>query len=245
MKSVSSPGWRLSATRPHRLRCLALKTWQSSSRAPTLAAGSTRNPPRGCAPAKTRKLRSSRPRSESGTLQPGARAAGGPGAGRAPAPVAGRRLPLGPALARPTGTAVAVQDRNRGNSREARQSLILIGERPGLLSPDSLGAYIVHGPKIGNTDARRNCVSNIHSAGLSPQAAADKIAYLLVESRRAGFAGGVGLKDNSTLVPPADFREIPWPMTQIFMFLGQGSQKREGAGLVLNSSRRRRGRRTT
>jgi ethanolamine ammonia-lyase small subunit len=72
---------------------------------------------------------------------------------------------------------------------------MLIGERPGLSSPASLGAYITWAPHPGRTDAERNCVSNIRSEGLDYTAASAKIAWFLTEARRLG-ATGVELRES-------------------------------------------------
>jgi ethanolamine ammonia-lyase small subunit len=77
----------------------------------------------------------------------------------------------------------------------ARHSLMLLGERPGLGSPDSLGAYFTFRPHPDRTDADRNCVSNIRPEGLAPGAAAAKLAHLLLESARLAVSG-VALKDS-------------------------------------------------
>ena len=88
---------------------------------------------------------------------------------------------------------VAVQD-EVGQNLGARIALSLIGERPGLKAPDSLAAYFVHDPKVGRSDADRNCISNIRPAGLHPEEASDKLLYLLNRARELGFSG-VQLKD--------------------------------------------------
>ena len=83
-----------------------------------------------------------------------------------------------------------------GDLRQAEAALMLLGERPGLSSPDSLGAYLTYRPRPGRTDAERNCVSNIRPEGLSYSQAAFKLSYLLEHSRRAGRSG-VTIKDAS------------------------------------------------
>ena len=75
--------------------------------------------------------------------------------------------------------------------------IVLIGERPGLSSPDSMGIYFTYRAKPGCTDADRNCISNIHKNGLSYQQALHKLLFLIGKADQSGFSG-VLLKDEST-----------------------------------------------
>lgn len=92
---------------------------------------------------------------------------------------------------------VALQD-EVGAIFQARLSLMLLGERPGLGSADSLGAYFTFAPGVGRTDADRNCLSNIRGGGLAPADAARKLRWMLGEARRLGISG-VALKDSAGL----------------------------------------------
>jgi ethanolamine ammonia-lyase small subunit len=83
-----------------------------------------------------------------------------------------------------------------GELLKTKLVVMLIGERPGLSSPDSLGIYLTYAPKVGCSDAQRNCISNVRPEGLDYEAAAHKLHYLLTHARRLGLTG-VGLKDDS------------------------------------------------
>ncbi|EJL90884.1 ethanolamine ammonia-lyase, small subunit [Herbaspirillum sp. CF444] len=97
-----------------------------------------------------------------------------------------------------------------GSLLGARLVAVLIGERPGLSSPDSMGLYLSWMPRVGMADAERNCISNIRPAGLSYAEAAFRLDYLMQEASRRQLTG-VGLKDESVAVdeiqgaPPRNF----------------------------------------
>ena len=86
-----------------------------------------------------------------------------------------------------------------GAALGAELSVVLIGERPGLSAPDSLGIYLTWQPKPGRTDAERNCISNIRAEGLSYEAAAWKLLFLVREARRLKLSG-VNLRDSTALL---------------------------------------------
>jgi ethanolamine ammonia-lyase small subunit len=81
-----------------------------------------------------------------------------------------------------------------GEGLHAPLAVVMIGERPGLSSPDSLGVYLTWEPRPGKNDAERNCISNIRDEGLGYAAAAGRLHYYLQESSRLHMTG-LGLKD--------------------------------------------------
>ena len=83
-----------------------------------------------------------------------------------------------------------------GEALAAHLVVVLIGERPGLSSPDSLGVYVTWAPRTGRVDAERNCISNVRPEGLPVDAAAGRLAWLLGEARKRHLTG-VALKDDS------------------------------------------------
>jgi ethanolamine ammonia-lyase small subunit len=90
---------------------------------------------------------------------------------------------------------VAVGD-EIGSLLGARLVLVLIGERPGLTSPDSLGVYLTWDPRPGRADAERNCISNVRTEGMAYDVAAHKIHFLMREAR-ARKLSGVALKEDA------------------------------------------------
>ena len=84
----------------------------------------------------------------------------------------------------------------------ARLVVSLIGERPGLSAPDSLGAYVTCAPQPGTTDAERNCLSNIRPEGLGYDAAAQQLAALIRSALAAGRSGVALSMQDRPLLPP-------------------------------------------
>ena len=89
----------------------------------------------------------------------------------------------------------------------AQLSVVLIGERPGLSSPDSLGAYLTWNPLPGRSNAERNCVSNIRPEGLTYAAAAFKLLHLMQQAR-ARKLSGIALKEDAALPTPVELQKL-------------------------------------
>ena len=86
-----------------------------------------------------------------------------------------------------------------GQRFNAKLVVVLIGERPGLTSPDSLGVYLTYAPRVGRTDAERNCISNVRPQGLGYVDAARRLDWLTSAALARGVTG-VQLKDESNLL---------------------------------------------
>ena len=109
-----------------------------------------------------------------------------------PSPLCARRLTVGPVVLVEQGR-VAIGD-EIGELLDAKLAVVLMGERPGLSSADSLGAYITWRPRVGTMDSSRNCISNIRAAGLPPEEAARQIDDLIGRAFMHS-ATGVSLND--------------------------------------------------
>lgn len=116
------------------------------------------------------------------------------------APLSREGWTIGPAAIVERGR-VAIGD-EIGALMGAAMVAVLIGERPGLTSPRSLGVYLTWAPQVGRNDAERNCLSNVHPDGLSYREAAGRLLYLCAEARRRKLTG-VLLKDESGLAAPS------------------------------------------
>lgn len=97
-----------------------------------------------------------------------------------------------------------------GAALGARMVAMLIGERPGLSSPDSLGIYLTYDPKVERNDADRNCISNVRPEGLNYTAAAKKTLWLVNEAIRLKLSG-VGLKDESDVAEIVSDKVLTMP----------------------------------
>lgn len=103
---------------------------------------------------------------------------------------------------------VAIGD-DIGEALGAKMTLLLVGERPGLSSPDSLGLYLTYRPRRGGSDAQRNCISNVRPEGLSYERAAQTCRYLILQALSKGLSG-VGLKDDSQQLEADSESAIPF-----------------------------------
>jgi ethanolamine ammonia-lyase small subunit len=86
----------------------------------------------------------------------------------------------------------------------AAMVVVLIGERPGLTVPNSLGIYLTYGPRVGRRDAERNCISNIHADGLPYAAAAEKLEWLMSQARVLRLTGVELKEDSPGIATPGD-----------------------------------------
>jgi ethanolamine ammonia-lyase small subunit len=112
---------------------------------------------------------------------------------------AARGLSLGDAFAIRHGRVGLLNE--IGELLDAEVCVLLIGERPGLATAESLSAYLAYRPRPGHSDAQRNLISNIHARGVSPEDAARRIVALALQMRRQGTSG-VAVKEEFIATPP-------------------------------------------